>query len=470
MASQLYIGSRTVDITPQLPVAVTGQFHLRIAEIAETPLIATVMVLETRGAEGDLAIMVSCDALYIPTDLVALVRQAVKKQLPDIDENKIFLNATHTHTAPVLALDGEYLIPKTGVTQVKDYRKFFVEKISAAIVGAYHDRSPGSVAWGMSYAVAGYNRRIVYADGTSGMSSKTNLPEFRSLEGSEDHDVNTLFFWNDQNKLISIVVGVASPSQEVEGRYAVNADYWHPVREGIKEKYGKDVNVLGWAAAAGDITPHIRYRKEADDRMRNLRNLSRTEELARRIILAVDESYDAVATERHSELVFKHQVEELPLPERWVTEKNYLEAKAFVTNAKEQIAEDPKAADALYRMMNWQERTVKRYEKQLDNPKPMYPMDLHVIRLGDIAICTNEFELFSDFGIRMMARSKALQTFVIQLTGSSDWGSYLPTQRAVNGGAYSAIIHSNIVGPVGGQVLVDRTVEVIDQLWDKEVK
>ena len=467
LGQELYVGSQTVDISPELPVALTGQFHLRIAETAETPLKATVMVLETRGARGDLAIMVSCDALYIPTDLLALVRKAVKGQLPEIDESKIFLNATHTHTAPVLALDGEYLIPKTGVTQVKDYRNFFVEKVSDAIVSAWKERAPGSVAWGMSYAVAGYNRRIVYADGTSGMSSKTNLPEFRSLEGSEDHDVNTLFFWNDKDKLVSIIVGVASPSQEVEGRYAVNADYWHPVREGLREKYGKEVNVLGWAAAAGDITPHIRYRQAADDRMRNLRNLSRTEELARRIILAVDESYDAVATERHAEPIFEHHVEQLLLPERWVTEKNYLEARAYVQNAKEQIAEDPKAADVLYRMMNWQERSVKRYEKQLENPKQMYPMDLHVIRLGDIAICTNEFELFSDFGIRMMARSKALQTFVVQLTGSSDWGSYLPTDRAVRGGAYSAVIHSIIVGPVGGQVLVGRTVEVIDQLWNK---
>lgn len=465
MASQLYIGARTVDITPKLPVAVTGKFHLRIAEVAETPLVATVMVLETIGEDGEQAIMVSCDALYIPKDLIGLVRQYVKKQKPEIDATKIFLNATHTHTAPVLAVEGEYLIPKSGVTQVEDYRNFFVEKVSTAIIEAWNDRAPGAVAWGMGYAVAGYNRRIVYADGTSGMSSKTNLREFRSFEGSEDHNVNTMFFWDEKGKLISIVVGVASPSQEVEGRYAVNADYWHPVREGLKAKYGKDVNILGWAAAAGDITPHMRYRKAADDRMRNLRKLSRTEELARRIILAVDESYAAVSEEKHSSPVFEHHVEELALPERWVTEKNYLEAKAFVANAKEQIAEDPKAADALYRMMNWQERTVKRYEKQLVNSKQLYPMDLHVIRLGDIAICTNEFELFSDFGMRIIARSKALQTFVIQLAGSSDWGSYLPTQRAVNGGAYSAVIHSNIVGPEGGQVLVDRTVEVIDDLW-----
>ena len=33
-------------------------------------------------------------------------------------------------------------------------------------------------------------------------------------------------------------------------------------------------------------------------------------------------------------------------------------------------------------------------------------------------LCTNEFELFTDYGIRIQARSKALQTFVIQLVGS----------------------------------------------------
>lgn len=87
------------------------------------------------------------------------------------------------------------------------------------------------------------------------------------------------------------------------------------------------MNVLGWAAAAGDITPHMRYRKDADDRMRNLRNLSRTEELARRIILAVDESFDAVEEERHSAPLFEHHVEELPLPERWVTEKTIWKPK-----------------------------------------------------------------------------------------------------------------------------------------------
>ena len=56
----------------------------------------------------------------------------------------------------------------------------------------------------------------------------------------------------------------------------------------------------------------------------------------------------------------------------------------------------------------------------------------------------------------------ALQTFVIQLCGP---GTYIPTQRAVEGGGYSAIIESNDVGPEGGQVLVERTLEEFRELF-----
>lgn len=84
------------------------------------------------------------------------------------------------------------------------------------------------------------------------------------------------------------------------------------------------------------------------------------------------------------------------------------------------------------------------------------------MKIGDIVICTNPFELFTEYGIAMQARSKALQTFVIQLSGP---GTYLPTEKAVKGGHYSAIIQSTLVGPDGGQLLVDETVDFINELF-----
>jgi hypothetical protein len=62
----------------------------------------------------------------------------------------------------------------------------------------------------------------------------------------------------------------------------------------------------------------------------------------------------------------------------------------------------------------------------------------------------------------MKARSPAVQTFVIQLTGSL---GYLPNERAVRGGGYSAVIQSSRIGPAGGQALVEQTVAALNGLW-----
>ena len=105
---------------------------------------------------------------------------------------------------------------------------------------------------------------------------------------------------------------------------------------------------------------------------------------------------------------------------------------------------------------------MDRYELQHTDPKMSVP--IHVVRIGDMAIATNPFELYLDYGMQIKARSKAVQTFVIQLTGERS-GTYLPTARAVKGGSSSAIAPSCLVGPEGGQALVDQTVEAINSLW-----
>ncbi|MGI6574179.1 MAG: hypothetical protein ACOX19_12485 [Fermentimonas sp.] len=52
-AGNLYIGTSTVDITPELPVALDGQMHLRIAEEIETPLEANIVVIEIGASAED---------------------------------------------------------------------------------------------------------------------------------------------------------------------------------------------------------------------------------------------------------------------------------------------------------------------------------------------------------------------------------------------------------------------------------
>ncbi len=464
-AGQLLVGTATADITPEGPVALRGQFHLRISKSVETPLSAGVVALESRSGDQspDAAVMVACDLIAIPADVRRMVREEVAKRVAGLDPAKIFFSGTHTHTAPALE-PGSFVLPKEGVLPIEQYRTFLVARIADAIAKAWNGRAPGSVTWGLGHAVVAYNRRAVYADDSARMYGATNVPEFRGIEGYEDHSVNTLFFRNPEGSLVAIAINVPCPSQVVEGRSTINADYWYPVYTALRERYGRNLCILGWCGAAGDQAPRPMFRKAAEARMAKLRGLDAMSELARRIVQAVDDTYAAVKDDRHNSVPLVHHVETVQLPMRLVTEAEYKESKAAQQSAAEAIAKDPKAADRSHTAMRWHGRTVARFEAQKDNPKPLHEMELHVVRIGDAVICTNQFELVTDYGIRMKARSKALQTFVVQLAGP---GTYLPTERAVRGGSYSALVQSNRVGPEGGQVLVDKTVAAIDAVFSR---
>jgi hypothetical protein len=350
-------------------------------------------------------------------------------------------------------VEGRYLIPE-GVMKPSEYVAFLTDRIAEIAEKAWKSRQPGSIGFGLGHAVVATNRRAVYANGEAKMYGRTDDPNFRGLEGHEDDGVEVLCFWDKDKKLIATAVNVSCPSQEVEGLSVVSADFWHEVRESLRAKHGKDLLVLAWTGAAGDQSPHLMYRKAAEERMRKLRGLTRLEEIARRVVRAWEEAYDGAKQDLRTDVPLVHKVQMIELPRRKVTEKEYLEAKKDV----EALSKDPKQQVR----MQWTQRVVDRYEQQQRGPLPPYVMELHVLRLGDVAIATNDFELFTDYGVQIKSRSRAVQTFVVQLSGP---GTYLPTERAAKGGGYSAIVQSNTVGPEGGQELVERTVGVINGLW-----
>ncbi|HWL07927.1 MAG TPA: hypothetical protein VNQ76_05965 [Planctomicrobium sp.] len=458
-AGQLYIGASTISITPNKPVALDGQRAVRIATKVESPCMATALAIETRNEESSIeqAIFVSCDLLEIRggDNFYESVRRELTGRIPHDVLGKIILNATHSHTAPV-TVDGKYDLPASGVMQPSDYQAFLVKQLGTVIVNAWKNREPAQVAWGLGHAVVAQNRRAVYADGTAVMYGKTNQASFRGIEGYEDHGVEILYFWNAKDELIATAINIACPAQEASG-VAVNADFWHPVREALQKQYGKQLMVLGWGGAGGDQSPRPMYRNAAEERMRKLRGHDRLSELARRIVNAWEDVYEVVKPERRNDILFEHRVKTVMLPYRQITGNEYDQAKEEIVKL-----EGSNAASA-YTLRNWHRRLVNRFEQQ-QSELPYYDQELHAVRLGDVAIVTNDFELFTDYGVQMKSRSPALQTFVLQLCGS---GTYLPTQTAVTGGGYSAVAQSCIVGPEGGQVLVNETLNLLEELWKR---
>ena len=230
VAAELHIGGATTSITPDEPVALSGQMHTRIARHVESTAMATALALESRQGDQSLdqAILISCDLVAIREGILEMVRARVKARLPGFDERKLVLNATHTHTAPVLR-EGVYELPSEGVMPPQEYVEFLVERVAEIAVEAWQSRQLGRVGWGLGHAVVAQNRRSTYTDGTAQMYGKTNNAKFRGIEGYEDHGVEVLCYWDAQGELFATAINVACPAQEVEGGSAVNADFWHTV-------------------------------------------------------------------------------------------------------------------------------------------------------------------------------------------------------------------------------------------------
>jgi len=422
----LYVGWAGTDITPPKPIALVGQLHKRISQSVHDPLTATALALETRGPDGskEQAIMISCDLIGICKATQDRVQQLVKKRLPDFDSRKLLLNGTHTHTGPGQAdstFGSLYDVSKDpGVMGASEYADFVVPRLADAAERAWQGRQPGGMSWALGQAVVGHNRRATYFDGKAAMYGDTRLESFDSLEGYEDHGVELLLFWDKNRKLTGMVLNVVCPSQETENAMYVSADFWHEIRQELKKRYSDKLFVLAQCGAGGDQSPHLLVRQRAEELMLKRKGISRRQEIALRVARAVDEVMPYAKQDIQTRLVFKHAVPAVPLPTRQPPAKLFYETDG------------------------------------------VQPMEFHVLRLGDVAIATNPFEMFLDYGIRMKTRSKAVLTMVVNISGAAC--GYLPTAKAVRGGGYSA--DNYLVGPEGGQVLVNETVKQINRLWE----
>jgi len=507
-AGPLRIGWASTDLTPEGPVVLRGAARARVSQGVLDHVTATALAIESvREGKPGMVIMVSCDLLVIADTLRDRVRELIKQSLLEIDPKNVFLNATHTHTAPSPFTDPAFAnkldrfgikIPDTwsawgidlGSMPPSEYRELAAKRIARAVEQAWKARKPGGVSFGLGQAVVGHNRLTAYTNGRSHMYGVTDKPNFSHVEGYEDHSVNLLYTWSDEGKLTGVVVNVACPSQ-AGGGSRISADFWHETRNELRNRLGEGLFVLPQCSAAGDQSPTVLVGRKAEARMARLTGRSHRDQIAVRIADAATSVLPVAQKHVEWNPLFAHRVERVEISRRRMSEKDIktprrtphrpqLETteqafdrlrEEFLT-MRDKIEANPElkkkqgwysAITAVIWRMRRASRVLDRYEQQ--KTQPNLPIEVHVIRLGDMAFATNRFELYLDYGMRIKARSPAVQTFVVQLAGQ---GSYLPTERSVAGGAYGAIPESTQVGPEGGRELVERTIDLLDSLWTEE--
>jgi hypothetical protein len=484
----ILIGWASRDITPNQPVNLCGQFHTRITAVIKDPVTVTALAVSTED-NGDTAssfIWVSCDTCIIPNAVIDVARQKLKRLANDFPVGNLILNATHTHTAPQI---GDFWYPPApeGAMTQEEYTEFFTDKVAEAAAESWKNRKHGFIAYGMGYAQIGHGRRAVYLDDQSkrpdfwespGTKTEKNArmygntcdDKFDHIESYADHSTHFLFTFDAKKKLTGAVINIACTAQETENLNEISADFWHEARIALRKQYGEKLFVLPQSSAAGGLSPHLMFNKKAGQRMLDMKGISSRQEIANRIKAAFDDVFSWASKDMKDNLAVKHLSETIELPRRMVTKEEYLKVKKGLSELEKIPPSKAKDADArsredstVFTRKERCQRILQRYQEQKKNKN--YKMELHVIRLGDIALAGNSFELFTDYGIRIQARSPATQTFVVQLCGT---GSYLPTKLAVRGESYSACVYCNEVGPEGGDVLVNETIKMINTMWKQK--
>ncbi|MCH2026092.1 MAG: DUF1080 domain-containing protein [Verrucomicrobiales bacterium] len=465
---QLYVGRAEANITPNEPVALEGSFTLRISDGVHSPIRASVLIIGAGDPDKDkeLSVIVSADLVHIPKVITDRLRDRVVERIPNINPSRIFISATHTHQAPVVMSDN-FILPK-GIMTVDEYIDFFVGKVSDAVVKAHNDLSPGTFAWGLGHAQVAYNRRDTYSDGSAQVYGGVNGKNYIGPEGGEYQGIPVLFFFDEQGVPLATAVNVWSPSQEYFGGNKISADFWEPVRKRLKSALGEGHVVVSWCGAAGDQGPWRRVHNEAEDRMMKLRGVkSWPDEFGRRIAESVLDTYSLVKDERKSKINFSHYTETVPLPGWKLSESQIKEIKGWKEAYEKELKKDQSKAHRLARQISWREQTLQRQELFKNDPRGAYPSEIHVLRIGDVAVCTNQFELYTEYGLRILGRSDAKMTCIVQLVGPAH---YLSTARGIKSGGYGSRPESCAVGSEGGDMLVEVTVEKINELFDPLIR
>ncbi len=496
----LKLGWSEVSITPEKKVYLAGQFYERISEYVETEITVTAMAVDSGESH---MIICSCDLEGIGDNLVAETRTRLA-DVDGLDANNVIIHATHSHTsinyqsirkinlgtslsilAQLLEKENGKKSDKTqlpeGVMDGREALYWLADRIAEAARSAWEQRKPAYYTNEFGRAAVGMNRRVCYSDGSAKMWGDTNTATFTELEGGNDSGMELLYTFDESKELTGIVVNIACPSQVVEQRSFISSDYWGKVKILLRERFGEKLFVLGLCSPAGDQCPRDLIRwvdpetpikdpnvirenvilRKADPSMYDIKGTWR---IGKRISREIIDVYDDISKDDlQSDGIFCHKTIMLDMPVRRVTPKEYEDAKRKIEEFAKKAGEISFADNAA---MHVYAGTIARYTAQ--EAHDIYPVEVHIARLGNIAFATSSFELFLDFGNQIRARSKAQQTFLIQLACGAH--GYLPTEKAERGGHYSAYVSSGVTGHEGGDILVRKTVEEINKMFDRGAK
>ena len=232
-------GVAKADITPRESIWLAGYGdRTRPSDGVLHEIYVKALALDAEA--GKPVVIVTSDLVGVPREIADPVAARCEKEF-HIPRDRLVLNASHTHSAPVMSHSASPRELNEKQWQAVDrYTAFLIDKMVGVVGAALHNMAPAGVKFGQSFAAIAVNRRRAY-------------PNSRARTTQVDPDVPVMTVTGTDGALKAILVGYACHAT-VLNLYQVSGDWPGYAQEDIEKAHPGAV-ALFMQGAGADANP-----------------------------------------------------------------------------------------------------------------------------------------------------------------------------------------------------------------------
>ncbi|MBQ9735785.1 MAG: neutral/alkaline non-lysosomal ceramidase N-terminal domain-containing protein [Clostridia bacterium] len=401
MKENLFLGVARRTITPKVGTYLYGYRPNHASESVNDDLTATAFYF---AQGGERALLVSVTVCEVHRDIVNEIVSAVEKK-HGIARSSIILHSIHTHSGP-------NLIGTFGWGDIDTvYRdEIFVPEVLAAIDGAVANVQPVTMAIASGKSLVGVNRRELGLDNEVGLG--------QCPWGPFDPQMTILSFRGEGGACVANLIHYGAHPTASGMNVEITRDWPGVMMDALEEKTGGVTAFIN--GPEGDVGPRLANGWTTADLPQAMAHGKWAGEDACRIY----EEMGAYHTPRLAS--FGGEVV-LPLMPRI----SLAEAKAEYENYK------GSTSNSLAQRANYYKKVIASYEEGYVE-EATRAFHQTIIRLGDVAIVSFPFELFSEIGLRIKKASDV--PYVLSLALANGSSGYFATESDLCRGGYEIIM------------------------------
>lgn len=447
-------GQGDISCTTPVPIAGGANSSERISTGYQSYLyVHTVAVTD---AQGNTALLVSADAIYIKEDMAESVRDWVKKTY-GIPQEYVVISGIHQHSVP----DAYNSTVPAGAA----YHKVLLDGIKDSITNAMEDRAPAEMQINsVNTEAMNFVRNYVCNDGSfMGDNYGSAASGIKDHESVADNQMRLLKFVRENAEDIILVNFQVHPHLGCTGnnRLDVHADWPGIMREQVAKELS--CKVIYFSGASGNLNSNSRISSE---------NVSKDYKehgaRAAQYVLGAEGSYTSVGTGsvRAKELTITcesdHSMD-------WLLDKAKIvhEARMISTERGNEVMKDYPEIHSVFHAT-----AIVNKAKE----GPTRDVIISAVAIGDVVFTAHPYEMFDTNGVELrngtignanydaasQQENPYAMTFIATL--SNGWLGYIPSQLGYTNGGYSTDITK--YAPGTGEKLVTEYLTLINSLYE----